>query len=174
MPASKADTTPEMLQKRLEFGRRLESLMKMRGFKRSELAMAVESDKDHIGRLIRGVAWPGAALLIRLGEALRGDIDWLLTGRGKEPTADPDVDAGRAVTGRRPFELVRGGRDTMSKMPDAVVQFLAFEGSELKPELVDKLKRFDYTKVQARLLTLEAVRRLATLLDSDEPGDDDS
>lgn len=147
-----------MLELRVEVGARLKTARELRGLTRAHLATRASTDPDHIGRVERGVSWAGGALLVRLCRELEISADWALFGKGPGPE------------GRKPFEVIDGGVgganvSKKSKVPDVVLGYIATEGHRHTPKVLEKLKRFDYGSLRATQLTLEHVRKLASLLD---------
>lgn len=123
-------------------------------------------DPDHLGRLERGESWPGGMLIVKLCETLDVTPSWLLMGLGEGP--DESVPA--QTIRRRPFELA-ARRSTppkaapMRKLPDAVAAFLLSAGDSLSPELVKRLKEFDYSELDKKKLTRADIQKLASILD---------
>lgn len=171
MPGSKSDTSTEMHEELRRLGARLAEARKIRQLKRSDVASAIGCDADHVGKLERGQSWPGGLLLYGLCKRLAVSADWVLFGEG----AGPRMESKRVT--RRPYELVKDGSQTvgrpMRELPDAVVGYLATAGTEISPEVVEKIKRFDYSELGLKKLTIQQVKNIAALLAEGADGHDD-
>lgn len=170
MPASPNDTSPEMLELLAQAASRLVDVRKKRGWSRAQLAAAVEIDSDHLGKLERGKSWPGGGLIVRLCRALEMSADWFLFGMGAPP---------QEKRVRRPFELVKSDTQRtasvarVTDVPKAVAAYIAIEGANLPPIVIEKLKRFDYQSTGLQDITPEQIRRLASALDLGDTARDD-
>jgi RNA polymerase primary sigma factor len=69
----------------VELKERLQAARRNKGLKQSELAKAVGVSPSLASMWLKGTRTPDQEALERLAKALGVDLDWLLTGRGREP-----------------------------------------------------------------------------------------
>lgn len=69
----------------MDFKERLQAARRSKGLKQSELAKAVGVSPPLASMWLKGTRTPDEAALARLAEVLDTDLEWLLSGRGREP-----------------------------------------------------------------------------------------
>lgn len=174
MPRTRAEETQEDEALRTAIGARLRQARLLREHTHRTLAQAIGYEQNHLSRIERGNSWPSVPILLAMCRELDMSADWLLFEKGPAPKVG-DRPA------RRLFEVVHSTAPVAERkppvnkqaLPEAVTAFLAFESSSVKPETIDRLRRFDYAGLGYDRLTPQQVRNLAAELDSEEERGDD-
>jgi RNA polymerase primary sigma factor len=142
----------------MDFKERLQAARRSKGLKQSELAKAVGVSPPLASMWLKGTRTPDEAALARLAEVLDTDLEWLLSGRGREPRGTRKLalqSAFEKVDWRPRRGFLDGGRDGGNANQFAIrPSFRNLVRESIQNSLDERLGQVQPVGVRFRLLSL--------------------